>query len=58
MSDNVRNMSESLQGCRTMSNANTLVIKSYYILYDKENRCVLKTDVLVPGAWNVVVVVE
>ena len=32
-----RNMSESLQGHRTTSNANTWIANSYYILYDKEN---------------------
>jgi len=35
-------MSESLQGRRTTSNANTWVANSYYILYDKENRYVLR----------------
>ena len=35
-------MSESLQGRRTTSNTNTWVANSYYILEDKENRCVLR----------------
>ena len=34
-------MSKSLQGRCTTSNANTWVANSYWILYDKENRCVL-----------------
>ena len=42
-------MSESLQGRRTTSNANTWVANSYYKLYDKENRCVLGRFLNVDG---------
>jgi len=46
-------MSESLQGRRTTSNANTWVANSYYILYDKENRCVLSRFLNVDGVGAV-----
>jgi len=48
-------MSESLQGHLTMSNANTWVANSYYILYDKENRCVLSRFLNVDGVGAVAV---
>jgi len=48
-----RNMSESLQRRRTTSNANTWVANSYYILYDKENRCVLSRFFNVDGVGAV-----
>ena len=46
-------MSESLQGRLTTSNANTLVANSYYVLYDKENRCVLSRFLNVDGVGAV-----
>ena len=46
-------MSESLQGRRTTSNANTWVANSYHILYDKENRCVLSRFLNVDGVGAV-----
>ena len=46
-------MSESLQGRLTTSNANTWVANSYYVLYDKENRCVLSRFLNVDGVGAV-----
>jgi len=48
-----RNMSKSLQGHRITSNANMWVANSYYILYDKENRCVLSRFLNVDGVGAV-----
>ena len=46
-------LSESLQGRHTTSNANTWVANSYYILYDKQNRCPLSTFLNVDGVGAV-----
>ena len=45
-------LSESLQGRRTTSNANTWVANSYYTLYDKENRYVLSRFLDVDGVTS------
>jgi len=46
-------MSESLQGRRTTSNANTWVANSYYILQEKVNKYVLSRFLNVDGVGAV-----
>ena len=46
-------MSESLRGRLVTSNANTWVANSYYILQDKENRCVLSRFLNLDGVGAV-----
>jgi len=46
-------MSESLRGRLATSNANTWVANSYYILQDKENRCVLSRFLNLDGVGAV-----